>query len=305
MLVALPGRARAAVDWLTFRGTCAVDREQLAQRIEREVAGARSAGLSLVLELYAGTPVRGQLALRQGTRDLGTKQVEAASCAAALEVLVAIGALALSSFPAPDAEPSGATPAAASIVPTSTVAALPQAQRTFARQDQAGDPARRAPGAPSWRVLAGAGVALGASSPTTLLVTGGAAVSLGPGELRLLGRYGVPATAEEVEASARSVRHDFGAAAMDYCYGLDRARWLSLCGGLELVTRRERRVESGAQGRVESTRRAPLLGPSAGLLLVLRRVAAQPQLELAALVPVWGAPPGFGFRASLGGGLPF
>ncbi|HEX6239619.1 MAG TPA: hypothetical protein VFZ61_01950 [Polyangiales bacterium] len=315
LLLAAPHRAQASVNWLTVRGSCEADVDQLARRIELELAGQRPTALALVLELDAGAPVRGRLWLTEGTRVVGERRVEARSCEATLDLLTAIGALALSAWlpsepPLQGAEGSKAAPqlepprVAEPHEPAVARVRLPR-EDTAARRD--GDPAVRASQLERWRLLATGGVALEPGAPVGMLVTGGAALSWGPGELRLLGRYGLPATTEDIEAGARSVRRsDFGSAAVDYCYGLDRRRWLSLCAGLELLTRRERVVaESARQGREEATRRAPLLGPGAGLLLVLRQVVMQPQLELSALVPVWGAPPGFGFRASLGGGLPF
>lgn len=303
-LSVLPWPARATAEWLVLEGSCDASADAIARRIEGELAGVRPEALSLAIELAAGTPVRGNLHVLANARVVGEKQVEARTCEEALYLLSAIAALALSSFPAPEAAQHTAAEERAPPNGGPASDSPPSPSRTSRAMRLGGDAAARSR-AGRWRALATAGISLGAGAPTTLLVAGGAGATLGPGELRLVGRYGAPSSTEDVETVSLSTRRDFGSAALDYCYGLDAARRLSLCAGWEVLTRRERRAVEGMAGRVEQTRRQPLFGPVLGLALVLRRVVAQPQLELSALVPVWGAPPSFGFRAALGGGLPF
>lgn len=304
LLVAF-GRVRAEAPWLTVesQGSCTCRAEQLAQRIEKEVAGVRPNALGVVVEIESGVPVRAHVKLSAEAQPLGETQVEASSCDEALAAVTAIAALALSAFPQPEstaARRARVTPRAAPL----EVAASPRlAEAAAFRRDES---LRDRGASRRWRVLAAAGVAAGGSVRATVLVLGGAAWELGRGELRLLGRYGVPATDERVEARSTSLRSDFGAASIDYCVGLDRAHWLSLCGGLELLSKRTQVVEQSAEaGRTASTQQSLLFGPSAGLSFVLRNVVGQPQLELSALVPVVGASPLPGFRAALGGGVPF
>jgi hypothetical protein len=157
-----------------------------------------------------------------------------------------------------------------------------------------------------WRLLAGLGVDLGTLARPTLLVAGGAALALGRAELRAIGRYGVPSTTEEASVDLERLRVDFGAAALDACWSLDRAGWLSACGGLELsLTRSVRTREAPEEPPSRSKRVEPAFGPLAGLMLVLREVPGQPQLELSAQLPLAGKAPVPGFRAALGGGMLF
>jgi hypothetical protein len=151
-----------------------------------------------------------------------------------------------------------------------------------------------------------AGVDLGSMARATPIVTGGTARSFGRVELRLLGRYGLPSSETEVEADVRSRRSEYGAALLDTCLGIDPQSWLSACAGLELRLRHMQRVlQPGGGSRMESSRLEASFGPSAALLLVLRSVVGQPQLELAAQLPVVGAPSALAFRAAAGGGVPF
>lgn len=322
MFLVVPGRAQAVANWLEVRGTCDADVELLARRIEEEVAGARPPELSLTLEFEASAVVRGQLSLMDGLQRVGEKHVQADSCEAALELMTAIAALALSSFALPaEAEPEEAALDQSDAAPGSrcrsdesacglasaSVHAQASLVQTHAVARAADDTALvRSSRKRHWHLLASAGVSLGAGTPTTLLVAGGGAALLGPGEVRLLGRYGAPSTEERVDAAARRVRRDFGAAALDYCYGLDRERWISMCAGGEVMTRRSEVVSTTAQGeRSVHTQRHSTVGPSAAVILALREVVMQPQLELSTVAAVWGASPSFGFRAAVGGSLPF
>jgi hypothetical protein len=311
LLLTAPGRARADVAWLTLQahGSCSAHVEQLAQRIEHELAGVRPDALSVTVEIDEGMPVRARVRLLADAQPLGETQVEASSCDQALTAVTSIAALALSAFPLSEPAPAQPAPTTARPAPVAATARAARVEATpFQRDGELHDESRtrRDAVSPRWRVLAAAGVATGAGVRSTLLVVGGLARGLGRGELRLLGRYGVPASDEQIEARHTRVRSDFGAAAVDYCLGLDRARWLSLCAGLELLSKRVQTLEQGReQGHVESTQRNLVFGPSAGLTFVLRDVVAQPQLELAALLPLVGAAPVPGFRAALGGGVPF
>jgi hypothetical protein len=314
----LVASARAEPGWLRVNteGPCRVAEAGLEARIERAVAGPRNSALQVEVELdrldadaRAGSePTRARVRLWLGGRAAGDKRLEADSCEEALDAVVAVAALALSTTAANLEHVQASTPTRAPLAALATRRApgsAPAATTAGVRVDQA-RPAATATDAAPWRIWLGAGIDAGSLAQPTALVTGGAARALQRAELRLLGRYGVRVTDEQSEADFQSVRSEYGAAALDACLGLDRRRWLSFCAGLELRLKRVQRT-SGVAGapHAESSRLEPSLGPGAALALVLRSVIAQPQLELSAQVPVLGAPSTLAFRAALGGGMPF
>jgi hypothetical protein len=308
LTTAFVAEARAEADWLETRvhGECSPAPDELAERIARAVAGGRNPSLRLELELERDSQphARARLRLWRDMRQMGEKQLEAASCAELLEGVVAVAALALSSERSEEAEPAPTGEPNTPLTPT--VQTPPRSARaTNVRPDRR--PQLAAPEqAGQWRVWLAAGLDLASTAQVTPLVSAGTARSFGRVELRLLGRYGLPSTETEVEADLRSLRSEYGAALLDTCLGIDRRSWLSACAGLELRLRHVRRVlQSEGGSRTESSRLEASFGPSAALSLVLRSVAAQPQLELAAQLPLVGAPSALAFRAAVGAGVPF
>jgi hypothetical protein len=312
-MLLLPRPARADVPWLSFRGSagCSVERDELASRILEAVAGARDPALAVQVDVADGPDTLATVQLVLGSRVLGVKQLEAPTCDEALDAIVAVVALALSSSAQEQAHAPPDEPARATAVATWAEAPIEQNSgpadgraRSSRVDGEAADETKSK--APSWRVLAGIGVDTGTLAQPTAVVGGGAALTLARAELRAMGRYGVPSTREELSVTFESVRTDFGAATLDCCWGLDRARWVSACAGLELSLKRSARVELAAgEPRVEKKTNQPTFGPVAGLAFVLRDVLAQPHLELSAQLPVLGKAPALGFRASLGGGVMF
>jgi hypothetical protein len=309
LLLLLPRMARADEPWLVVRAGpwCSGQSEALAARIGAAIAGARNDALNVVVSFEPGPPARAVVQLMLGARLLGSKTLEVSSCDEALDAVAAVASLALSSLA--DAQSAPAETALAGVETKEiTAPARESASTAHVRRIDAGP----APGPNArvhrWRLLAGLGIDLGTLARPTPLVAGGAALALGRAELRAIGRYGVPSTTEEASVELERLRADFGAAALDACWGLDRARWLSACGGLELsLTRSVQTRQVPGQPPSRAKRVEPAFGPLAGLLLVLRDVPGQPQLELSAQLPLAGAgkAPAPGFRAALGGGLLF
>jgi hypothetical protein len=102
---------------------------------------------------------------------------------------------------------------------------------------------------------------------------------------------------------------EFAALTFDYCHGVDRGRWISACGGLEVGWMKIARVERDAAGRgVEVDHSGPLVAPGLGTLLAVRAGPVEPELSLYALFPTVGnAPDGefLALRATLGAAIPF
>jgi hypothetical protein len=323
------GAARASADasWLSLAGDgCGFEREELAGRILDAVVGTANAELSVDVDIIAGARATAIVRLMRGAERLGVRKIEAASCEEALAAVVAVTALALSStvmaVPA-----TGAAEVTASEQPPIVVEPRersPAIEPASAMESESEGP-RLEPSAASssrWRMLAGVGIDVGTidEGTATIAIEVGAALQLGGGEARALARYGVPTTQQEREEIARfasddsgsnstSTRTDFSAAALDYCLGIDTARWLGACGGLELALTRRVQVEHPA-GRPRSEREHVALGvgPTAGLALVLRAVALQPQLGLSAQWPLVGARSAahpIGLRAIFAGSAPF
>jgi hypothetical protein len=315
-LLLIAQEARAEAPWLVVRAgnRCASRGDELAVRIGQAVAGARNPALRIDVQLADRTPATAVVTLLLGARVVGTKTLEARTCDEALDAVAAVVALALSSVAT--AQPDAQAPVATVATPEQTP--LEQAKQALLAQR----PAREVASArrlgidaadqtkahrPGLRLLAGVGLDVGTLARPTVLAGGGAALALGRTELRAIGRYGVPYTTEEVaEARGESLRADFGAAALDACWALDRARWLSACGGLELSLKRSiYGREAPGEPRRETKQIDTRFGPLAGLSFVLRDVPGQPQLELSAQLPLVGRAPALGFRAALAGGMLF
>jgi hypothetical protein len=322
--------ASAAEAWLTARGSrrCAVERHELAARIEQSVVGVRNPALAVEVQLWdAAEGTAAVVRLTQGARIIGVKRLVAPSCSETLDAVGAVAALALSSEPAatprsePETQPATSAreirlepetqAAPRSTAPVFEVPASELDQGTLVRPAPISG---NSPGASRWRMLMALGADVGTLPAPTATVGAGVVASVGDAELRGLAWYGVPSSREEVSqrtgepSRVTSTRADFGAASLDYCQSLQGWRWLALCGGLSAHLTRLSSLEE----RVDATREleerwAWSTGISLGVALVYRDVPWQPQLEVAAQLPVIGtaADASPGFRAALGAALPF
>ena len=308
-LLLLSHEARATEGWLTFTGSasCSASPEELASRILELAIGSHDPKLRVEIDMLDGTEdTAAMIRLTLGSRRIGSKKLVAATCEEALDAALAVVALALSSEPRATGTAEAAAPvtapASGAADTTSPAAGLPEGDRSV-------EPGEPRPGTDTWRLLFAGGVEHGTLAEPTVVVGAGAAASIGRGELRAIGWYGLPSSREEVSAVFESTRSDFAAAALDYCGGIDRERWLGLCGGLEAgLTRLSRVRQAPNQPRTEQEDIGPSLGVVMGLSLAYRDSPLMPRLDLSARLPLVGRlaeAPAVGFRAALGAGMPF
>lgn len=292
---------------------CSVAPGALAARVGDAVVGEANAELRVEVELADGArATSASVRLLRGEREIGRRRVVGESCAEALEAVVAIVALALSSThgassegegeSAGEAERHAAAPRTArshsiglyETGPDATQpsAAMARAATTGAREPMgtlatSGPSARRAP---VLTVLTAADV--GRRGVTARVGIGGA-LPLERGEWRARMWYGLPSfEAEEDGAPLRSVetRTELWSAGADHCRHLDTAGWLALCGGLELGALRERRRDgSPGAARTERERFAPFLDAALGSTFTYPGGRWEPGLEVTARLPVLGA----------------
>lgn len=301
--------AGAAEPWLraTSTGTCSVTTEVLAERIREATLGTPDPDLQVEVAISGGVRTKALVRLSRDSRSIGTKQLEATTCGEAVDAVTAVVALALSST-SNSAGPLPASPVPPISGSASDSSALSEAPReaAFSPADGLFDLGRALR---RWRLLLGVGADRGSLSDATFVVRAGAAARVGAGELRGVATYGVAHVREEVSDITRRERADFGAAAIDYCHGLEPARWVSVCAGLELLVRRHARAEQGPeQRRIEAERYEPSPSVLGGLALVYRDATVQPGLDLTAQRPLLGAladGPALGFRAAFGVALQF
>jgi hypothetical protein len=342
LALALGGSAGAAEPWLTVDAgaRCSVGREALAARVLDALVGERAAGLSVHVALDAqGGSVAASVRVARGARELGQTRLVAPSCGEAIDAVVAVAALAVGAAPsvaprsAPTPRPSSSTSAPASSgEPAPESSSREPAPESSSREPASPEPSRETaspePASPAetdrgatpestaigrrFRVVFAAGADQGVLSSATAVVGAGAALGLGEqAEWRALLWYGLPASDEREDSGVglEKRRSDFAAASLDYCRRMTAAGWWSLCGGFEARVARLARVEDAPDlARIEREQLAASGAARAGLGVVYRELAWQPRLELGAQVPVVGtsADTGWvGFRASLGGSLPF
>jgi hypothetical protein len=263
----------------------------------------------VTVSLNEGAGVSARLELLRGARTLGRKQVGAATCAEAVDAVVAIAALALGT---PHDEPL-ATGQTLPAEPSAAAAIGDDARRTTSLKTTApsvfGEARRGLPPSPtSFRLLAGAGGDRGSLREPTLVLRLGAAAQLGPGELRAVAWYGVPSVREEISDHFERTRQDFGTAGLDYCMNVDGAGWLAACGGIEAGWRRLSRLSRApSERRTESERFEPTVAAALGVSLAYRATIVQPALDVSAQLPLSSAaqPAPFGLRAVFGAALPF
>jgi hypothetical protein len=193
------------------------------------------------------------------------------------------------------------TPELVALAPSLGAAKLPVADTS------AGEPGRSRS---RWRVLVGMGIDIGTLERTAPVLSAGAARALGPGELRALTLYGVPAI-EELESERFERTHtDFAAAELDYCLGgVLTPSWLALCAGLRGSFARRSRISAElGEPRVEQQRIDPSLSAVTGATIAYRAGPVQPELEVAAQLPVAGSSAGgrdVGIRTTIAASLSF
>jgi hypothetical protein len=299
----------AAEPWLRFSGSerCSVSPEVLASRIREATLGTPNPELGVEVTISGGVRTTARVRLTLGSLSIGMKELEARTCDEMLDAITTVVALALSSGEEASVVPP--VPAARRADTGLGDVGLPEHTPAPALPADVAAPGELGQGTRGWRVLLGVGADRGSLSEATLVVRAGAAARLGGGELRALASYGVPSVREEVADVLRRVRADFGAVALDYCHGLDAERWVSACGGLELVLRRYSRVEQAPQElRTLTEQFEPSTSVLAGLAFVYRDATVQPQLDVTAWRSLLGtlaeAPP-LGFRAALGAAVQF
>ena len=131
--LALPSGSSAAEPWLDVEGSarCSPPPAELAVAIRSRVAGEPHAGLQVKVTLSdaarasAASPTRARIELKLGAEPLGVKSLAAATCSEAIDGVVAVVALALSTgVLAPQAAPPAASTPAQEVAPAADNAAL-------------------------------------------------------------------------------------------------------------------------------------------------------------------------------------
>ncbi len=301
----LPRRSAAEEPWLDVEGGahCSATAAELAASIRSQVAGEPNPALRVKVTLSnagrgatsGASPTLARIEVAIGAQSVGVKRLEAATCAEALEGVVAVVALALSS------EALGHD-ASAPVSATPEVAAH--------AVDDAGqrshDVAARADDVSLLLLVA---ADRGTLVEPTVVVGAGAALRLNAGELRSALWYALPSVREEVSTGLERTSTDYLAVALGYCRGFDAGEWLSGCSGLELgLARHARELEAPDEPRTERERSTPRLAASLGLTLAYRDAPLQPALDLSAQFPLLGGlseAASFGLRAGLSAGIHF
>jgi hypothetical protein len=159
-----------------------------------------------------------------------------------------------------------------------------------------------------FRFVGAAGVDVGTLAEPTAVLGAGTRAGGVWGELRGFAWYGLPSTREEVSVTTERTRADFLALTLDYCHGLDRARWLGLCAGVETSLSRTWRLRQAAeQAAREEERLEPTFGPLLSAAFAYRAARWVPELDVSLRLPM---PEASGlskprFRAAIGAALPF
>ena len=308
------GRGTGAEErWLTIddQSFCSAVAPSLGQRIEAAVAGKTRRELSVNIVLIAEAEATVALIeLRAGSRLVGSKRLVAPSCSEALDAVVAVAALALSS-PSEVTEPAPAE----SSPPELQHRALHMAQAPRqAAQPLVLDRAPRADGARERALWLSGGLERGTFDDPMAFFGIGTAYGYGAGEFRGAIWYGVASRSEHVTAEegqpsqSLSESSDHAAVNFDYCYPVDRGRWLGACAGLELGMAWRSRTQTHDGGHsTHSTSWEPTLGPSFGGLLAIRGAPLQPELSLSAKWLAIGGQESsrLALRAAVGAAVPF
>lgn len=310
--------------WLLVNqsAACAPSTDAFSQKVLALQFGVQDPELSATAHFkdeIAGTRVT--LRVLRGLSVVGTKEVSAATCDEAINAAASVLAIALSGSTdppdrtseapniAPSAEPPPSDEHDAPPPPTKRIqfqleydgelphitdyliAETPQPLTTTVRDRMSSAPRT---GKEDWRASVLAGVDAGTVNDTAMSL--GAALSRrsGHGELRLSGSFVQPfvsSISENYEFArpnlllSREVQYAI-VSGVDYCYGIDRQRWLSACGGIELNA--SNYLVDGGQS-ASPTRWSVGLGPTLGALFVLRQGLIQPELLARASVPLVGS----------------
>jgi hypothetical protein len=331
-LVLFMSAAAGADDaWLEVRNSARCPTQHLAERIVERIIGERNGALKAQVELHSEAgAIAAALRISRGAETMGEKLLVAPTCDEALAAVAAVVALALShpreSPPRAgdrieDSLPPALGPAAARAVS----APLPEAEPSPPARPQARLFPRRAPRrtasferdvlAPTsearpleFRFVGAAGVDVGTLAEPTAVLGAGTRAGGVWGELRGFAWYGLPSTREEVSVTTERTRADFLALTLDYCHGLDRARWLGLCAGVETSLSRTWRLRQAAeQAAREEERLEPTFGPLLSAAFAYRAARWVPELDVSLRLPM---PEASGlskprFRAAIGAALPF
>lgn len=292
---------------------CAVDAGALERQISSALIGTPDPELRVDLNITRASRITARIRLLRGARALGSKELSAATCEEALDTVVAVVALALSTLEPSRTERSSAPPASSARA-TVKLQGAPDPPRAIEHRTERSrvglaHAAADHTDAASWRWLVAAGADHGSLAEPTVVLRVGTVLPLGPGDLRGSVWYGVPSAREEIGEALERTRSDFGSLALDYCLNLAGSGWLAACGGLEAGARRFARLElRGNQQRSEAARIDPTLTAAAGLAFAYRGVFVQPALDLSTQVPIIGAVQSdapFGYRAVFGAAVPF
>src|SRR5919199_1633376 len=93
------GAAHAQQPWLTFRGSasCSPAAHELAPQILAAVFGPRNPSLAVEITIVDGAYARADVRVVRGSALIGSKTIAARTCHEALDAVIAVAALALSS----------------------------------------------------------------------------------------------------------------------------------------------------------------------------------------------------------------
>jgi hypothetical protein len=315
LLLFMAAAAGANDSWLEVRTEPSCSAAHLAERITERIVGERNTGLRVDVELRseAGATVAA-VNISRGTETLGEKTLLAPTCEEALAAVAAVVALAVSQprvlLPrATEHVEDSAQPAPArrqvrpSLQPALKTA--PSLGTSFERDLPAPAPEQRQL---EVRLVGAAGVDVGTVADPAPMLGVGARAGAAWGELRGFAWYGLPTTREEVSVVTERTRADFLALSLDYCRGLDEARWLGLCGGLETSMRRTSRLQQAEnQPAFEKESLEPTFGPLLSAAFAYRAARWVPELDVSMRLPLL-EPSGnsrLGFRAAIGAALPF
>jgi hypothetical protein len=285
-------QAAAAPSWLAVAADsqCEVEVEPLLARVLEAVAGEPNQSLRVQVRFDdADGGTRATVRTFSDFSETGRKSLVAPTCDEALDAVVAVVALALSS--APDGAAEVVDPRAhetnARRLPHTTRHAVPVVRPLKAAEpDDRGVPSE-ADGQSTRRVSLAAAADRGTMADPVGLVGLGGALLLGPGELRATAWYG-PGERLEVQGAQQSMTRasDFASATLDYCYTMDADRWVSACGGFEVGGIRFVESESFSDGTsARSSGVAPSFGTTASAVFGYRVSTVQPELVLLARFP--------------------
>jgi hypothetical protein len=321
LVCSFAGTASAA-PWLTAVGeTCGVSLAELEGRVSEAVAGERDPDVRVTVSLRNGSRDGSEhgatvvVRLRKGDHDLGSRRVVAPDCEEAIDAVVAVVALALSSAREPFSEAAkprddrvgagsapettirggvnriGASPAIEPTIPSSASldaakAGSGDAVLDAGEQLHAGDSS-----AAGWRALAATGLD-GVPGRATGVLGAGAALQSGVSAWRAQVWYGARSFEEEAEGARSSeTRSDFAAATLDYCRGVDGLGWFGVCSGVELsLARRWRSEQYENAPRQEHEALYPGASAVLGAVLAYPGARLEPRLDISARWPVVGGP---------------